>query len=130
MAAWRRIALAHFPELRPEIQDRRYTIYGLFADLLTMVREDHDADNTARLRHIYAFAAWCSTQRNKDIWNAAGVSFYEHLFDRRTDWQRVLPWVSEEVIRNCWGLWEWRLTKDELDTLRKMIAKRRRERQA
>ena len=43
MAAWRRRALEHFPQLRAELQDSDYSIYMLFFDLLPVVREAHDA---------------------------------------------------------------------------------------
>ena len=39
--------------------------------------------------------------------NAAGVAFYEHLFDGRQDgWAEVIPWLSPFVVRQNWGLWE------------------------
>ncbi|MFN8539222.1 MAG: hypothetical protein U0232_17325 [Thermomicrobiales bacterium] len=91
MAAWRRIAMARFPHLRQELHDRHYTIYGLYFDLLPMARVAHDADDNETLRHIYNFAEWCFAQRNKELWNATAVAFYEHLFDRHDQWHRVLP---------------------------------------
>jgi hypothetical protein len=124
MAAWRRIAIERFPGLRRELHDRRYTIYSLYFDLLPMVQEAHDGADIAMLRHIYNFAEWCFAQRNQALWSAAAVAFYEHLFDRRDRWQSVLPWLSDKVIEDCWGLWELRLTDEELRRLRLLIAQR------
>ncbi|MFN8515255.1 MAG: hypothetical protein U0841_22245 [Chloroflexia bacterium] len=124
MASWRRIAMVRFPHLRQELHDRHYTIYGLYFDLLPMARAAHDADDSETLRQIYTFAGWCFAQRNKDLWNAAAVAFYEHLFDRRDQWLDVLPWLSDKVIKDCWGLWELRLTQEELQRLRRLIGQR------
>jgi hypothetical protein len=33
------------------------------------------------LEKIYGFADWCASQKEKELWNAAGVAFYEHLAD-------------------------------------------------
>ncbi|HET8630198.1 MAG TPA: hypothetical protein VFL91_22475 [Thermomicrobiales bacterium] len=123
MAAWRRKALEAFPALRRDLNQRDYSIYELFMDLLPLVQDAHDADDADTLRRIYGFAEWCLSQRSGDLGNAAGVSFYEHLFDRkdRHDWAKVIPWLSPYVIRDVWGLWEWMLTPEELHDLRKML---------
>jgi hypothetical protein len=78
----------------------------LYFDLLPMVREAHDNDDHDLLMRIYCFAQWCHAQEAKDLWNAAGVAFYEHLFDERKYWVEVIPWLSPSVIADCWSLWE------------------------
>ncbi len=110
MAAWRRAALAAFPSLKRDLHDRAYSYYQLYFDLLPMVRAAHVAGDDVTLRKIYGFAAWCLQQRRRagDLYNAACVAFYEHLFDRREDWAAVLPWLSPAVIDECWPLWEAR----------------------
>jgi hypothetical protein len=122
MAAWRRKAVEQFPTLRCELNNPAHSIYGLFFDLLPMVRDAHHAANEDVLRRIYDFAAWCLGQRAKDLRNAAGTSFYEHLFDCRDDWTSVIPWLSEKVVADCWGLWEARLSDAEIGELRALIA--------
>ena len=122
MAVWRRMALERFPELRHTLNDRSYSIYALFFDLLPMLRDAHHAESEEILRRIYDFAAWCLNQRAKDLSNAAAVAFYEHLFDRREDWTSVIPWLSGKVIADCWGLWEARLSDAEFGVLRALIA--------
>jgi hypothetical protein len=122
MAAWRRKAVEQFPTLRRELNNPSYSIYALFFDLLPMVREAHQAANEEVLRRIYGFAAWSLDQRAKELWNAAGTAFYEHVFDRRSDWTNVIPWLSEKIIANCWELWAARLSDVEISELRAMIA--------
>ena len=118
MATWRRKAIGLFPDLRSELNDREYGIYQLFSDLRPMVREAHDSGQHEMLRRIYGFASWCLDQNAKDVWNAAGVSFYEHLFDDRKYWEAVIPWLSPEVIKECWGLWESRLSQSDFEELK------------
>ena len=115
MSTWRRKALELFPTLRRELNDREYTIYMLYFDLLPMVREAHDEDDRNLLRRIYGFAAWCFDQKAKDLWNSAAVAFYEHLFDQRKYWSLVLPWLSPKVITECWPLWEFRLSAEDTE---------------
>ncbi len=121
MAVWRRKALAAFPDLRQELNRRDYSIYGLFGDLRTTLWEAHEEQDIETLRQIYGFAEWCMTRRAKILWNPAGVSFYEHIFDRRRFWAAVIPWLSPEVVYQVQGLWEWRLPPDELGEIRRLL---------
>ena len=132
VSTWRRKALESFPELRRDLNRRDYSIYRLFADLRRMLWEAHEASDVETLRKIYGYSEWCLSQRSKDVWNPAGVSFYEHLFDRkdRRYWAQVVPWLSPRVVRDVWALWEWRLEPDELQELREMLAKRDHARQS
>src|SRR5438067_9325764 len=115
MSVWRRKALALFPGDRRDIEDPETSIYLLFMlHVLPAARKAHEDDDTDRLRQIYGFAEWCLRQKAKDIWNAAGVSFYEHLFDQpKVVWPRVVPCLSQYVVDNCAGLWEWRLEVED-----------------
>ncbi len=109
MAIWCRKALAAFPDLRQELNRRDYSLYDLFGDLRTLLWEAHDTRDIETLRQIYGFAEWCMSQRAKTLWNPAGVSFYEHIFDRRRLWEQVIPWLSPQVLHMVRGLWEVRL---------------------
>jgi hypothetical protein len=72
------------------------------------------------------FAEWCAEQKAKDLWNAAGVAFYEHLFDsHRSLWPEFVRWLSPRVVEDCMGLWEWRLSEKELAEVRRLLAERR-----
>lgn len=122
MAAWRRRALEAFPALRRELNRRDYSLYTLFGDLRGLLWEAHDTADDDMLRQIYGFAEWCLTRREKELWNPAGVSFYEHIFDRRRSWVTVIPRLSPEVVYQVQGLWEWRLPPAELQEVHKLLA--------
>src|SRR5690348_1341552 len=111
MAAWRRKAFELFPDLRRDVERPDYSAGLLFIEhLLPAVREAHATNDRERLRKIYAYAEWCLRQTAKELWNSAGVCFYEHVFDGpQADWPRVIPWLSRYVVDNCWMLWEWGL---------------------
>lgn len=128
MAAWRRKAFDLFPELHRNLNERRYSIYLLYFDLLPLVRDAHDSADEETLRRSYSFAEWCFDQRDKNLWNAVAVAFYEHLFDSRRHWSEVIPRLSERVITECGPLWELRLSASELAMLREAIARYRRPR--
>jgi hypothetical protein len=106
MAVWRRRALELFPQLRRELGRGDYTPYSLFADLRPLLRLAHDEGDDKLLRGIYEFAEWCARQTAKELWNPAGVSFYEHLFDYPDYSDRVIPWLSPFVVFAHWELWE------------------------
>ena len=123
MASWRRKALTLFPEMRHDVQRSDSTVYSVFFELLPMVRKAHQDNEVERLKRIYGFAEWCFEQKAKDLWNAAGVAFYEHLFDsHRSLWNEFVKWLSPQVVAGCWGLWEWRLAPEELAEVERLIA--------
>ena len=113
MAAWRRCALELFPQLGQELNDGEYSVYMLFFDLEPLLRKAHDAGDTQLLQNIYGFAEWSSQQTDKDLWNAAGVAFYEHLFDYPAYSERVITWLSPSVVYTHWQLWVARVSPDE-----------------
>jgi hypothetical protein len=106
VAVWRRRALELFPQLRRELTGRGYSPYSLFADLRPLLLAAHDGGDNELLRRIYGFAEWCARQTAKELWNPAGVSFYEHLFDYPAYSERVIPWLSLFVVHAHWALWE------------------------
>ena len=126
MAGWKRRAIIAFPHLRRTIEDPRMTIYSLFGDLLAMERMARATQDMETLHKIYGFAKWCSHQRNgKDLWNAAGVAFYEHLFDDRTsDWKIVVDNLSAEIVWANQPLWKSHLAAEDWDCLERLIAYR------
>jgi hypothetical protein len=98
----------------------------LFFDLLPFVRETHDSGDTELARRIYDFAEWCLNQTTGDLSNAAGVAFYEHLFDSKRHWVDAIRWLSPDVIAVCRPLWEARLSPEEMSDLRKLLRTERR----
>lgn len=119
MSAWRRKALELFPDLRAEIQAPELSIYQLFFELLPRCRDAHDRDDVAELERIYGFAEWCSKQKSKDLWNAAGVAFYEHLADSNRTLRAIPQWVSKAVFEDIAVLLEARVGTERVAELRK-----------
>jgi hypothetical protein len=109
--------------MRREAERPDFTVYSAFFELLPRVRTAHQDGDTEALRRIYGFAEWCMAQKAKDIWNAAGVTFYEHLFDsHRSLWPEFVRWLSPRVVKDVRGLWEWRLSEEELAEVRRLFA--------
>jgi hypothetical protein len=119
MSAWRRKALELFPDLRSDIEAPDATIYSVFFELLPRCREAHDQANTAELQKIYGFAEWCASQKTKDLWNAAGVAFYEHLADSNRTLEAMPRWVRRPIFEDIAGLLEARVGPARMAELRK-----------
>ncbi len=125
MAAWRKRAIELLPEFRKDLALEDYSPYQLFSDLLPRIEQAHVDGDEELLRRGYGFAAWCASQDAKDLWKAAGVAFYEHVFDRWNQRRLVVPWLSPQIIADSWGLWEMRLNPAQLAELRHLFANRR-----
>ena len=118
---WREKARELFPALQADLELEGYSIYSLFFDLLPMALQAHDSDDTQLLQRIYNYAEWCFSQEERDLWNPAGVAFYEDLFDEDERWETVTPWLSKEVVEGCWTLWEFGLSPERFERLRSLI---------
>ena len=125
MSTWRTKAARLFPQLKPELNSKEFTIYMVFTDLCSWAREAHQSGDDDLLRKIYGFSAWCLRQEAKDLWNAAGVSFYEHLIDEPKLWAEIVPWLSPRVIGDVHGLWEARLDPEAMSKFDKLIRDRK-----
>jgi len=77
----------------------------------------HKANSIDRLQKIYDFAEWCFRQKSKDLWNAAGVSFYEHLGDYPETRQEMWRWVKPDIYNDIRGLLRLRLSNKELQQI-------------
>lgn len=119
MSAWRRKVIEFFPDLRQEIESQELTIHQVFFELLPRCREAHDRGDTAELKRIYEFADWCASQKAKDLWNAAGVAFYEHLADSKQTLEAMPKWVRRSVFENIAGLLEERVGPQRVAELRR-----------
>jgi hypothetical protein len=109
MSAWRKRAIDCLPELRKEFEDPSASIYSVFIELLSATIVAHKNNDTNQLRLYYDFAAWCFSQKSKELWNAAGVSFYEHLGDKVETLQAMHLWVSRDIYLEIRGLLKLRL---------------------
>jgi hypothetical protein len=113
MSAWRQKAIEVCPDLRKEFEDPEMTIYEVFFELLPRVRQAHSRGDNDELRLIYAYAEWCFAQKARDLWNSAGVAFYEHLVDNPVTFAAIPQWLSPGVFADVRTLFEARLSPAE-----------------
>ena len=118
MSAWRRKALELFPDLRIEIQHGESTIYTVFFELLPRCRQAHHERNTEELEKIYGYAEECFRSRNKEMWNAAGVAFYEHLGDEPATRDEMHLWVKPDIFEDVAGLLKYMMKQSEFNVVR------------
>src|SRR5438552_3271109 len=104
MSSWRRRALELFPDLRHAIESQGTTIYEVFFELLPRCRDAHRRGATQELERIYGFADRCASQTAKDLWNAAGVAFYEHLGDSNLTLEEFPRWVRKPIFEDIASL--------------------------
>ncbi len=121
MSTWRRKALELFPDIRNEIQHGDTTIYTVFFHLLPRCREAHQLHHQDELKKIYGYAQWCFEQKSKDLWNAAGVAFYEHLGDYGETRDEMHRWVKPETFERVSGLLEFMMGQKKFVELRKQF---------
>ena len=114
MATWRKKAIECLPESRKDFENPDESIYLIFSTILSAVIEFHRQRSTERLQKIYDFAEWCLEQKSKDLWNAAGVSFYEHLGDHVETRQEIGRWVKHKIYAQIRELLELRLSDEEM----------------
>jgi hypothetical protein len=119
MSVWRRKAIECMPENRAEFQDPKESIYMVFFTLLQATVDAHKANDRERLKRYYAFAEWCSEQNAQELWNSAGVSFYEHLGDFPETLAAMPRWVKRSRYYKIRGLLQLRLTETQMEELDK-----------
>jgi hypothetical protein len=119
MSAWRRKAVELFPDLRSRLEASDATIYLVFFELLPRCHAAHQCDDTAELEKIYGFADWCAQQKSRDLWNAAGVAFYEHLADSPQTLESIPRWVRRPIFEDIASLLEERVGGERVAELRR-----------
>jgi hypothetical protein len=121
MSTWRRKAIDCLPGCRHEFEQPDATIGEVFIELLPATVKAHKEKNTDRLTKFYAFAAWCMRQKEKELWNVAGVSFYEHLGDYEETFTAMPGWITKDIYHQIRGLLEWRLSSEKFQLLEQMM---------
>ena len=94
-----------------------------FFVLLSAVKAAHRKNDEEFLFRAYAFAQWCASQPEKELWNPAGVAFFEHVFDE-TRPNDVVPWISPRVFADVEGLLEFRLGAERSGEVKEAFAAR------
>jgi hypothetical protein len=100
VSAWRREALARFPERRRAILEALslYELLGaLEYDLCATYRGERIEPTLAE--QVFAFAAWCfDARRNWDLRNAVAVGFYEHVPNTPAGRRDIAERLSFDVL--------------------------------
>jgi hypothetical protein len=117
MSVWRRKAIECMPKYRQDFEKKGTSIYEVFFTLLGETVRAHQSNDTAKLKDYYAFAEWCLNQRAKDLWNAAGVFFYEHLADQEETSKAMPLWVKRSIYTRIRGLLVFRIGEDRVQQL-------------
>jgi hypothetical protein len=119
MSVWRQKAIACLPEFKADLEQSDISIYEVFSYLLTSVRKSHQENDTERLKVLYSYAEWCFRQKQKDLWNAAGVAFYEHLGDHIETRRSMAKWVKQDIYKEIRELLKLRIDEKVLKEIDK-----------
>jgi hypothetical protein len=117
MSTWRKKAIECLPEHKKEFEKPDCSIYTVFFQMLTSVLEAHQQNNQERLMKIYSYAEWCFRQKREDLWNAAGVAFYEHLGDKPETLAAITTWIKKDIYLDIRSLLELRMDDAALKEL-------------
>jgi hypothetical protein len=71
------------------------------------------------LKRIYGFAVWCARQPEKELWNAAGVAFFEKLARHKNIIDELPTWVPKDVFENVSALLEDAIGEDGVKSIRR-----------
>ena len=117
MSVWRRKALECLPELSRELEQPDSNIYTVFIEMKPILVQAHQNKDRERLKKLYSFAEWCFSQKEKELWNAAGVAFYEHLGDYPETLRDFTQWVKPVFYKDIRALLEMRMLPEDLKRL-------------
>lgn len=119
MSVWRRKAIECLPEQRVFFEQPDTTIYQVFFEFLPATLEAHKQNNTEQLEKCYEVAEWCFRQKQRDLWNAAGVAFYEHFANYDITLQAVPYWIAPDIYQEIRDLLELQLDDKKIEFLDK-----------
>lgn len=117
MSVWRRKAIEYFPKSKKEFEQPNTNIYTVFFELLPETCKAHRENEVDQLTRIYDFAEWCFRQKEKNLWNAAGVAFYEHLGDFEETFLAMPTWVKPDIYNDIRPLLAMRLDNGKMKKL-------------
>jgi hypothetical protein len=120
MSVWRRKAIECLPQLKKEFEHPDNSIYNVFSEMLSALVIAYKEQDNEKINRIYSFAEWCLNQKEKDLWNAAGVAFYEHLGDHQETLTELPKWVKPNIYAQIRGLLELRLEKADMKKIDKL----------
>ena len=129
MSAWRRKAIALFPEHRNHFTGPETTLPTVYSELLGVAIDAHAKEDTTphasdQLRRIHGFAEWCLHEEG-ELWSAAAIGFYEDLL-AVADWEKVVPWLSPFVVKQVEDTWALGVKRQHAPRFERLVADRRR----
>lgn len=119
---WQVLGKAMLPEL--VVEQGEGSALAFFSALLAAAKAAHRANDDAFLLRAYAFAHWGMSQPDRDVWNAAGVGFFQHLFDDMPP-DTVAPWIASEAFSDVVPLLEVQLGAERARKVRKRFEARK-----
>jgi hypothetical protein len=117
MSVWRQKAIDCTPELKKEFEQPDMNFYTVFSDLLPILRQAQINNDNSRLERIYGFAEWCMKQKDQNLWNPVGVSFYEHLIDTDETFLAFTNWIKKDIYLEIRNLLYQRLDEKRMNML-------------
>jgi hypothetical protein len=123
MSSWRRKAIALFPELTSDLNAVGMKPFDFFMELEEMAISAHASGDVATLRRVHGFAEWC-LHHPGELWDRAGISFYENLFDAVT-WEKIVPWLSPFVVGEIKKTWALGVNGEKIGEFDRMVEMRR-----
>jgi len=117
MSSWRRHVLALLPERRRWLEAPDVTVYDAFSEVSSAFDAALVGHDLTRVDALLGFGAWALRQQAEQVWNAAGVVFLEHIFDKPDNFPLVAPRLPMSLVRGVGTLWEGRLTPKQLNEL-------------
>ena len=117
MSTWRQKAIDIAPELKTDFQAPDLSPYTVFMELLGLLKEAYGNKDTERIQRIYEYAEWCFRQKDQKLWNAAGVSFYEHLADSDLMFSQFTQWIKKDIYFAIRELLNFRIDETKMKHL-------------
>lgn len=131
MSAWRRKAIALFPEHWADFAQPASRLSDVFLALLADATRAHaapddDPDAARVLRRVHGYAEWCMRQEG-ELWNQAAIGFYENLLGSSgVPWERIAPWISPYAAEQIEGTWALGIEGERAPQFRAALRERHR----
>lgn len=123
MSTWRRKAEALFPELSTGLSAAGNELFDFFGALEEIAIAAHANDDDSTLRRVHGFAEWC-LHHSGNLWNEAGIGFYENLFDV-VPWEQVVPWLSPFAVGEIKKTWALGVNGERVPDFERLVKGRR-----
>jgi hypothetical protein len=125
MEEWYKKAIEAFPDLIDHFAMDGDTTYGVFSALCyTMENDWLPSNNRQEIQKAFDYAHWAADQEEDDLWNAAGVGFFEHVFEKMDYFGIVVSYLTKDDVRAYMDLWEMFCEKGRFEELQDKLKQR------